>query len=195
MDFEKLKKDIIEILRRGLDDYLVYHSLDHTLDVLDAVIRLGEMEGVNGHELTILKTAALFHDAGFINKYEGHEEESALMVREMLPQYGYSSADVDAICDMIMATQVPQQPGNLLEKILADADLDYLGRDDLFLISQRLHYELRKLNKVSSLREWHEKQLDFLKEHSYFTSSAQKLRKKGKKDNIRELENLLCRKN
>ncbi len=76
--------------------------------------------------------------------------------------------------------------------VLADADLDYLGRDDLYVIGQRLQYEWQLHGIISSLREWHEKQLQFLKVHDYFTKSAKKLRDKRKLENIKELETLMC---
>ena len=93
---------------------------------------------------------------------------------------------------MINSTEIPQSPETHLEMIIADADLDYIGRDDIFLIGQRLQYEWLKIGKISTLKEWHEKQLNFLKKHTYFTKSAKKLREKKKQENIQEIEELLC---
>jgi hypothetical protein len=93
---------------------------------------------------------------------------------------------------MIISTEIPQHPTNLLEKIMADSDLDYLGRDDLFVIGQRLQYEWKLQGKISTLKEWHKRQLDFLKSHNFFTESAKKLRNGKKQKNIEELEKLLC---
>lgn len=191
MDFEKARIYLIDRLKNELGDHLVYHSVDHTIDVITSCERLAFHEGVNGHDLAIVKTAALFHDAGFIETYDGHEEVSARMALELLPAYGYSEKEIEAVVHLIFATRIPQQPMKHLEKILADADLDYLGRDDLFLISQRLHYELKKLNRITTLRQWHELQLGFLKNHSYFTETAHRLRDGQKQKNIEELEELL----
>jgi uncharacterized protein len=95
---------------------------------------------------------------------------------------------------MIRATKIPQNPQNHLDKILDDADLDYIGRDDMFVISQRLQYEWSRYGKLNSLRDWNEIQIDFLKNHHYFTKSAIKLREAKKQENIRELELLLSSK-
>jgi len=192
MDFEAVKKFILDRLEHGLDKNLVYHSIDHTRDVLDSVERLARLEGVNGDNLTLLRTAALFHDAGFLETYDGHEMASIEMARRVLPGYGYSDQNIADIQGMIKSTEIPQNPKNHLEEILADADLDYLGRDDLFLIGQRLQYEWSSFGKVSSLRDWHFKQLEFLKNHKFFTKSAVDLREEKKQENIKELENLLC---
>jgi len=192
MDFEAAKYFVLNKLKNELDQELTYHSPNHTLDVIEAVERLAEMEGVNGKDVVLLKTAALFHDIGFLNTYDGHEKASISIARKVLPKYGYSEDDINKIEGMINSTEIPQSPETHLEMIMADADLDYIGRDDIFLIGQRLQYEWLKIGKVSTLKEWHEKQLDFLKKHKFFTKSAKKLRDKKKQENIREIEELLC---
>ncbi|MBN1339195.1 MAG: HD domain-containing protein [Bacteroidales bacterium] len=191
MDFESVNNYLIRRLKNELSRHLTYHSVEHTLDVIQSCQLLAGHEGVNGPDLILIKTAALFHDAGFIRKYDGHEDVSIELAAEILPHYDYSEKEIEMVASMIIATRIPQQPASLSEKILADADLDYLGRDDLFVISQRLHYELKKINRMSSLRQWHELQLSFLKNHSYFTRSAHRLRDVQKQENIRELEDLL----
>lgn len=192
MDFEGAKKYTLERLTNELNEKLHYHSVEHTIDVLDAVTRIAKLEKVNSHDLILLKTAALFHDIGFIETYKGHEEASIKIAYEVLPGYGYSDADLKIIEGLIRSTEIPQTPKTHLEEIMADSDLDYLGRDDLYVIGQRLQYEWQLHGIISTLREWHEKQLRFLKVHNYFTKSAQKLRNKRKQENIKELETLMC---
>jgi hypothetical protein len=186
---------VLERLKAELSVSLTYHSVDHTIDVMEASERICKMEGVNGDDQCLVKTAALFHDMGFLETYDGHENLSIMKAQEILPKYGYSNNDIEKIAGMINSTRIPQNPTDKLEKILADADLDYLGRDDLFLIGQRLQYEWKLIGKISSLKEWHEKQLGFIKAHSYFTESSKKLRNKKKLENINEIETLLCIKN
>jgi putative nucleotidyltransferase with HDIG domain len=192
LDFEGVEKLVLKKLKTELPTGLHYHSIDHTLDVKEAAERLAKMENVNGHDLELLKTATLFHDLGFIETYDGHEKVSAAYAHEILPGFGYSTEDIKLIEGMILATEIPQNPKNHLEKIMADADLDYIGRDDLFLIGQRLQYEWKLYGKISSLREWHQIQLNFLKSHSFFTESAKKLRENKKQENINEIEKLMC---
>ena len=194
MNYSKAKNYVFKKLKTELSPDLHYHCIDHTKDVIKAAERLGKMEKVSKRELTLLKTAALFHDIGFIETYDGHEKISVRIARETLPGFGYSPEEIKAIEGMILATEIPQRPKTHLEKILADADLDYIGRDDLFLIGQRLQYEWKLRGITTSLKDWHEKQLEFLQQHSYFTESARKLREETKQQNIYELEKLLCKK-
>ena len=192
MDFEGVNQFVFNKLRAELSKKLHYHSLEHTMDVIEAVARLADMEKVNGHEKLLLKTGALFHDLGFCETYDGHEDVSIRMAKELLPQYGFSIADIEVVEGLIKCTEIPQSPKNHLEEIMADADLDYLGLDDLFLTGQKLQYEWKLRGRVSSLREWHEIQLKFIRNHKYFTLSAQKLREHEKQENIKQLETLLC---
>jgi uncharacterized protein len=191
MDFDAAKQFVLEKLGKELSKDLTYHSVEHTLDVMIAARRLGEMEGLSNEQIRLVETAALFHDIGFTETYDGHEDVSVQIAREVLPGFGYSQEDIETIISLIVATEIPQNPQNHLEEILADADLDYIGRDDMFLIGQRLQYEWYRHGIIKTLREWHEKQMDFLKKHRYFTKSAHKLREPKKQENIRELEELL----
>ena len=135
MDFEAAKQFVLKKLKEELSKDLIYHSVEHTLDVINAAKRLGEMEGLQDEQICLVKTAALFHDIGFIKVYDGHEEVSMQIAGEVLPDFGYSQEDIEIIINLIRATKIPQKPQNHLEEILADSDLDYIGRDDMFVIS------------------------------------------------------------
>ncbi len=139
MDFEGIKKVIIEKLKNDLPKQLTYHNVEHTLDVINAVKRISTSENINGDDLTLLKTAALFHDSGYLYGYDGHEEISCKIAQKYLPHYGYTPEQVGKVKEIIMATKMPQSPQNHLEEIMADADLDYLGRDDFFSIDSKLY--------------------------------------------------------
>jgi hypothetical protein len=82
--------------------------------------------------------------------------------RENLPSFGYSEADITTICGMIMATRIPQSPANLLESILCDADLDYLGRDDFKKIGQTLFEEFTEYSILHDEQAWNRLQVSFL---------------------------------
>jgi len=189
MNYEAAKKYILKKLERELDPRLTYHSIDHTLDVLESAIRLADMEHLPADELLLLKTACLFHDSGMLVTYRGHEEASIQICREVLPSYDYNDEDTDIICRMILTTKLPQCASAHLDKLLCDADLDYLGRPDFFMIAHRLKYEWDILNiHPTTLQEWYSIQRDFLVAHRYFTISAIKLRKSFKLENLKQIE-------
>ena len=192
MNFVKAKKFLLGKLERELDPTLKYHNIEHTQDVLQSVENLGKMEHVNGKDFTLLKTAALFHDSGMLIQYDDHEEASTMIASKYLPEFGYTSEEIEVINKMIRTTRLPQNADTKLEKILCDADLDYLGRVDFFMIAHRLQYEWNKLNvKATTLETWYELQIEFLENHKYFTESAKKLRQKKKEQNMKEIKDLL----
>lgn len=184
MQFKEAKKFILSKLETALSPQLSYHSAEHTIDVYEAAKELAKNEGVSGDDLTLLLTAAMYHDSGFLIDQKEHETLSCQVARQHLPAYGYSAGQLEKICGMIMATQIPQQPRNQLEEILCDADLDYLGRDDFFSIGDKLYAELRMFGIVNNENDWNILQAGFLEKHHYFTKTAINLRKHKKEEHL-----------
>ncbi len=172
-------------MEAGLHPHLSYHNIDHTTDVMQATESIAEQEGISSDDKQQLLTAALFHDSGFLIAREDHEVFSCDIARQYLPAYGYSAGEIERICGMIMATRLPQSPQNLLEQILCDADLDYLGRDDFFMLSDRLFDELRVENLVKDKEEWDRQQTDFMQSHRYFTRTSVNRRQAKKEEHIK----------
>ena len=186
MNFEATKEFILNKLQKELNPDLFYHCYNHTIDVYKSVCRLAKMENINGIHLIYLKTAALFHDSGFLLSYENHEDSSCIMASKTLPLFDYSSNEIELIIKMIKSTKIPQTPETHLEKILCDADLDYVGRDDFFMIAHKLLCEWNKNGNPLSLTKWYQIQVDFLLKNNYFTLSAIELRETKKKENFKK---------
>jgi len=193
MDYEGAKKYMLNELKKGLNPELYYHDFNHTMDVLNAARRIAASEGLNNNEEMLLKTACIFHDAGMLNTYNDHEEAACEIARRILPEYNYAIIEIDAICRMIITTKLPQTAQEKLEKIICDADLDYLGRDDFFMIAHRLKFEW-EINKIRtlSLKEWYYLQVEFLESHTYFTHTAIETRLEGKRRNLDQIKQLIC---
>jgi len=186
-DLEGASRYALGRLERDLPPRLFYHGIAHTRDdVVPATRRLAELEGVDGEELCLLITAALYHDLGFIEQYEDNEVISVRIAAENLPDFGYTPAQVDVVGRIIMATRLPQTPRTLPEKIMADADLDVLGRDDFWTKNAALRAELTAFGKQSSDEAWYVSQLRMLETHQYFTASARLLRDAGKRRHAEE---------
>lgn len=188
MDTTAAKTYILKRLKNELPIERSYHSLEHTLDVHASVIDIALAEGVDGEDLELLKTAALFHDCGFVVETKAHEEVGCAIVKEQLPQFGYSPAQVERICAMIMSTKVPQSPQDLPAMILCDADLDYLGRGDFKRIGDLLFAEMRAFGTLSSELEWNTLQVGFLMQHRYFTDTNIKEREPLKQEHLENLK-------
>jgi class 3 adenylate cyclase/predicted metal-dependent HD superfamily phosphohydrolase len=191
INYYKAERHIMKILQKGLSDKLYYHSIGHTKDVVKAVERIALLEGVTDEGLFLLKSAATFHDAGFVEQYEQNEPIGVRYAEDILPKYGYTEQHIETIRELIYVTQIPHKPKNNLEEIICDADLDYLGRDDFHEIADRLRLELREFGKLNSDRAWDQIQVDFLLSHTYFTETAIKSRNDKKLKNLEEIKERL----
>ena len=149
------------------------------------------MEGIQGESLYLLLTAAWFHDIGYVEHATHHELIGARIAVQVLPSFGYSESEVEIVRWAILATALPQSPTSLLEEILADADLDVLGREDFMQRNGDLRCELALLGKEFTDEEWYTRQLKFVEEHKYFTASARSSRNTQKSLNIAKLKNRL----
>jgi uncharacterized protein len=179
-------------LDRELSPLYVYHSPAHTRnEVLPAVEYLSEREGVSGEPLLLLRTAAAYHDIGFIVNCREHETYSMWIAQETLPRFSYRPEQIDVIVRMICATRLPQTPQTVLERILVDADLDSLGRIDYLTRSQDLRIERTAYGIQMTSLEWYRYQLRFLCEHRYFTAAARARRDAGKRSNIDMVRSML----
>ncbi len=193
MNYQKLEHDVIELLMRELDPRFVYHNVNHTLDVLESVNRIADYEQLNDSDTLLLKTAALLHDIGFIEKYEDNEDISAEMAARMLPYYDYSSDSLSIICRMIRMTAFPMNPDAYLDRLLCDADLDYLGREDYFNKSMLLFREWRQMKNGMTLNEWYKIQVTFLESHTYYSNYSKIFREKKKMEILSEIKQLLSK--
>ena len=190
--FEKIKADILNRLRTELPKNLFYHCPEHTEDVLQAAISIAEKEGITGEDLLLLKVAALFHDTGFLIVHRGHEEHSCIVARESLAEYGFSKEQIDHVCELIMATKLPQTPLDKLGEILCDADLDYLGRDDFFPIGNSLYDEMIDYRFLKDDKEWNRLQVKFLENHTYFTKTSIESRTTIKQKHLDKIKEIVA---
>ncbi|MFO7844882.1 MAG: adenylate/guanylate cyclase domain-containing protein [Bacteroidales bacterium] len=189
--FTDLQEIVLDKLEKELPRHLYYHNFKHTIDVINQAELIGYGEGVDDESILLLKTAALFHDAGHIVGYDEHEYNGTQLARKYLPKYKYTDEQIDEICNLIMATKLPPNPQNLLESIMCDADLDYLGRSDFIPVSNTLYKEMKEQNKIGSLNDWNKLQVKFLTNHQFFTKTALSLREVNKQMQIERIKKLI----
>jgi C4-dicarboxylate-specific signal transduction histidine kinase/predicted metal-dependent HD superfamily phosphohydrolase len=192
MNYADAEIFVLGQLRHKLPHSLYYHNISHTLDVVRATEVLCDLERLDTDSSLLIKTAALLHDCGFIEKYDKNESVGARLAGEWLPQFSYNKQQIDVICELIMATQSPRKPDGLFQKIICDADLDYLGRSDFFTVSQALRQEWSEHGRTFLLNDWYELEKDFLENHFYYTDSAYGIRNKKKLENLEEIKQLLA---
>ncbi len=183
---------IRELFRDELPQGIKYHNSDHTFHPTKGVVavanNLALSEDISENDRELLITAAYFHDTGYIREYEKNEPIASRMAGRILKLIGYEPEEIEKIQKMILATDPEIEPKTHGEKIICDADLDNLGRDDFFRMDEKLR-EGRRLRgiDVSDDAIWYRSSLEFLNKHHYYTESQRKLREKGKQKNMKRL--------
>lgn len=199
-NFCMAKEYMFKRLKDELPGGIYYHGLAHTKDVLFWSEQFARIEGVTKQSLILVKTAAVYHDSGFIYQYKKNEPIGVKIARDSLPRFGYSKDEIEKVSGLIMATEMKELNGkvaqipdkkDLLQMIICDADLNYLGRGDFFGISESLRLELKKYGKFFSKKDWIRGNIEFLKNHNYFTNVAKILRNDGKRENLNLLEKMV----
>jgi len=183
---------IRELFRDELPAGIKYHNADHTLHLTKGVVaaanRIAISENVSEHDRELLIAAAYFHDTGYIREYEKNEPIAARMAGRILRLIGYKPNEIVKIQKMILSTDLEHEPKTQLEKILCDADLDHVGREDFFKLDGKLREGWRTRGiDVSDEAKWYKGTLEFIKKHQYYTESQKKLREKGKQKNTKKL--------
>jgi len=168
-------------LKAGLKLEHTYHNLEHTKYVTKMANKIATLEGCSQKERELLSTACVYHDIGFLELYPKNEYIGARIAGEILPSFEYNECDIGIIKDLILATRIPQQANTLLEEIICDADLYYLGTDLNYNHSNNLRKELEWQNMCMNDKEWLNFQIRFLEMHKYFTKYGYK--------NLREIKN------
>lgn len=188
MQYQSLKVAILEKLEKELSEKLYYHSVSHTRDVLSACEASAKRESLSNEEETLLLSAAVLHDAGFLYTSKDHEAEGVRIAKKILPTYDYSSEQIERVSNMILATKIPQNPSNILESLICDADLDYLGRDDFYAIGSTLFAELKAQSILDNEKDWDALQIKFLSSHSFHTDWSIQEREPVKQKYLEELK-------
>ncbi len=149
----------------------VFHNLHHTLTVFEGAGKIARKEGLSLDDLEIVLLAAAFHDLGHVECYKGHEEVSKRLADEWLKKQNYPNHKIEMVLGCINATKIPQNPKNLLEEIVCDADLIHLSFESYPIYQEMLRVEWsQELKLVYTDDEWVSDNNKFLQNHRYHTN-------------------------
>lgn len=175
---------ITETLDRLLPSEIIYHTVEHARDVAASAKMIGEESGLSDKELILAQLCGWLHDVGFTRTVDGHEEESFEIASEFLRKKGVDIQDIETIKRCILATKVPQQPTDLISKVVCDADLAHLASDDYYHYADRMRLEQNNLSgEKISREEFDRMSLEFFKNHSYHTEYGKTVLEEGKRRN------------
>ena len=175
MDIKKcisaeLVNTVYHDLSNKLDQKYHYHNLLHTKRVINSAIKIASHYQLSETDLRILLTSCLLHDYGFIYSHINHEEIAAEVAEKILPNYGFDHDQIKTIQNLILITKVEAKPNNLLESIIKDADLEYIGSNDFKNISENLKIEWIECGVVKNDSDFYDVQVKFLHAHKFYTN-------------------------
>jgi predicted metal-dependent HD superfamily phosphohydrolase len=170
---ELAQSHVLDLFAQQLPMEYCFHNPQHTVDVVEQAREIALAEGMAGQQIDVVVVAAWFHDVGYVECYQGHEQRSMRIAAEFLHQHGVSEDAIAMIVGCIGATQMPQSPRNLMEAVLCDADLANLGSADFWANSALLRAEQEwylqtKFDDV----EWFNQCRQFCAHHQFHTEYA-----------------------
>jgi HD superfamily phosphodiesterase len=173
---------------RAFDKH-IFHNFDHTQDVVNAVVTIGQHSNLSADEMESALVAAWLHDVGYEQGSKNHEQLSARKAQDLLTGLGAPQKKIADVTEAILATHMPQQPKTLVSKVLCDADLYHLATEQCLEKSNMLKEERNALGtKEMSDEEWLNSTVEFMEDHSYHTSYGQTILEQGKQRNIKKLK-------
>lgn len=185
----KVKSYCKEIMESSRCKNLPFHNWQHTLDVVRIAKSLAEHEHLPEETTEELIIACYFHDIGNVNGAAGHEKVSCEYAQEYLTKKGYPNQRIINVIYNIKATKMPQHPETMSEKIICDADLAHLGKNNFLTKNSNLRKEWELYNDlIFTDEQWAAMNANFLKSHSFHTAYAQKHFSEQKIKNINVLE-------
>ncbi len=186
--YNKLRKTSWDLLKTELPANLHYHSIRHTISALKNCEEYIRYFDLDSYQAKLLRIGILLHDIGFTVSLDDHELEGAKIANELMTKFEFTKSEIKVVTRLILATKLPQKPKNLLERIICDVDLDYLGRKDFYKISGLLYQELLERGDFFDKTHWNRIQIDFLENHMYHTEFAKERRQRLKEQRIEELK-------
>ncbi len=166
---------VSSLFQTQLPSWAVYHNLAHTEQTVNAVREIGEGAGLNKSDMEIALLAAWFHDTGYVDTVEGHEERSVQIAEEFLAQQNMPDSALRQVASCIRATKIPQQPQTLVEQVVCDADIIHLGKKRFFERSALLRMEMElRTGTAFTDKDWFQKNVDFASAMHFFTEYSRK---------------------
>jgi len=189
---EQVEQFVTDLFHEKLPPWAVYHSLEHTIHTVSTSQQIARGSRLGKRDLEVVTLASWFHDTGYMFTAKGHEEESVEIASQFLQKHEYPSESIQKISGCILATRMPQRPGNLLERIVCDADLASLGKRSFFRQNELLRNEIERRDGIT-LDEvaWLRRSYRFLLKHRFHTRYARTVLNKGRLANLIKLRGQL----
>ena len=192
MTIKSITKYCSDILCNDKCKNLPFHNFAHTQEVVDNVLLISDAIGLSAKEAEFIVIAACFHDTGFSETYEEHEEVSKRLAAHYLAKANCAKSEIDSVRSCIDATKMPQNPKDIFSEVLCDADLFHLGTTNFLYRNLLLRKEWELFCNLKMCdEEWEMLNIKFLENHRFKTDYGKDILEKGKQENLTKLKQLI----
>ena len=186
---EAVQQEVEAFFEQHQAEKRAYHNLAHTQAVVAAARQIGNHYQLDDEDLAAVQIAAWFHDVGYHIQPEAHEKAGSDAAVAFLQKNAAPEELIRKVKGCIMATKMPQDPHNLLEEIVCDADLFHLGQDRFKQINECMCQEKEhSMGKTFTKQQWRLGTIAFLEAHHYHTDYCQMLLSDKKMANLEVLK-------
>lgn len=192
MTIKHITKYCSDLLQNDKCKNLPFHNFTHTQEVIDNVFLISDALGLPSKETKLIVIAACFHDTGFSETYQGHEEVSIRLAEQYLTKANCTKHEIEKVSSCIAATKMPQDPTDRYAEILCDADLFHLGTTDFLFRNLLLRKEWELFcDTAMTDKEWILSNIKFMEGHRFKTPYGKDILEKGKQENLNKLKQLI----
>lgn len=180
---------VYTLLKDKLSNSFLYHNYNHTSTVVKAVEEMVNFSNLDDINIEKLLIAAWFHDVGYIEGAQNHEDRSALIASNFLLEKGFDTSYIESVANLIKATKMDFIPTTVSEKIIKDADYYHFITKEYIENSELLkkEWEITQDKKFTEV-EWLKSNLDMLANcHEFYSEYALKYWQPKKEKNISRL--------
>lgn len=189
---DDVKTHVEHLFQSGSNEQLVYHNLQHTEHVNKHAVEISNFYKLSDRDFFIVQCACWFHDVGYMEGREQHENKGAETAAGFLQSLNVDEGSIQEVQGCILATKMPQSPKNLLQQIVCDADLYHLGSEDFKERNKLMRKEtIAVCNKEIDKNIWRLGTLQLLESHHYHTQYCIDKLTARKKENMRMLKTQL----
>ncbi len=196
----KLTTDLLRETALYVNDYYnnhfgaqySFHNYNRTLNIVRHCDALAVRMQLNSQDVKLNHLAAWFVELGYTSNYDEPQEAAVSLARDYFKTTGAVDEIMQQIEDSILATREPQQPVSIASQVLCDARMYHLGSKGAAEHLDALREEYAAVaNKEYTDQEWLAKNITFISNHFYFTTSARDLFQKRKEKLLEQLRKKL----
>ncbi len=170
---QKAENFVLKSLNKDLKSAFVYHTFNHTQFVVSKINEIIKKENLTDEEKEIVLLSGWFHDIGYTTDKAKHEDHSIAIATKFLTKEGYDKQKIQQIVACINATKLNENPSNLLQEILCDADFAHLASKNYNKLANQLREEFENIGCGTYTNiEWMQENISVFKQHKYCTKFA-----------------------